>query len=156
MNDGIDSLIFKLERLVRDGSNEPVETDVYELKPVPSLGSAWLTIQESANAFLNTRGGVLILGIKENTGAKKTASWRRYEFTGWSENNEENVKRIAKVFIDQEGHSLDLSDRFRPLVIRSFLNGQVALQYVDELPACSVSTAVAQIDPGIKKQLPPL
>ncbi len=37
----IDELLRKLERLVREGGDEPIEGDIYELKSVPSDGGSW-------------------------------------------------------------------------------------------------------------------
>lgn len=136
MDDDIEAILRKLERLVRDGGDESVEGDIYELKPVPSGGGSWHEIAVSANAFLNTKGGVLILGVEENK-REKGRGWPqgRYKFTGWREDNEENLKALPQKFADMDNRPLDLSDHFRSLVVRSFLDGQVALQFVDELSA---------------------
>ncbi|MDB5352512.1 MAG: putative transcriptional regulator, contains domain [Planctomycetota bacterium] len=135
MADEIDSLLRKLERLVREGGEEPIEGDIYELKSVPSDGGSWHQIAVSANAFLNTRGGILILGVKEHSHSKGTGPWKRYSFTGWREDNENNLRDLPKKFADMDDRSLELDDQFRPLVIRPFLDGQIALQFVDELSA---------------------
>ena len=135
MADEIDAILAKLERLVRDGGDESVEGDIYELKPVPSGGGSWHEITVSANAFLNTRGGILILGVKENKREKGKYPEGRYKFTGWREDNENNLKELPTKFADMDGHDLELGEYFRPLAVRPFLDGQVALQFVDELPA---------------------
>ncbi len=135
MAEEIDAILRKLEQLVREGGDESVEGDLYELKPVPSDGGSWHQITISANAFLNTRGGVLILGVKETKREKGVWAEGRYKFTGWREDNENNLKELLEKFADLDGHDLDVKDYFRPLVVRPFLGGQVALQYVDELPA---------------------
>jgi hypothetical protein len=55
--DDLTPILTKLERCVRDGAYESLETDWLEVKPVPATGHAWDRIRESVCAFLNARGG---------------------------------------------------------------------------------------------------
>jgi ATP-dependent DNA helicase RecG len=131
----VDSTLLKLARLIRDGRFEPLETDALEIKPVPAQGGEWKEICKSVNAFLNTRGGVLILGVKEEEIKEEKSNRKRYVHKGWQADKEPNLKEISKNFTDRNGHKVDLSDCFPPMELKPFLTGHVALVYVDELAA---------------------
>lgn len=128
----IDKALQRLEILVREGRYEPLETETIEIKPVPSDGGQWVELHKSVNAFLNTRGGIVILGIKEV--GQGTA--RHYGFTGYREEAEAKIKELPRQFTDRRGVALDLrQDSFPDMQIRDFLDGRLALIFVDELPA---------------------
>ena len=55
----------KFQVLIEQERFEELESDTIELKPCPSTGQSWGERFKSVNAFLNTRGGLLVLGIKE-------------------------------------------------------------------------------------------
>ncbi|MHC1769160.1 MAG: helix-turn-helix domain-containing protein [Verrucomicrobiia bacterium] len=121
--------LTKLADLIRLGQFTDLETEGLEIKPVPAEGGEWKERHKSINAFLNTRGGIMIFGVKEE-GAGPT---RRYVFTGWKEHAEPNIKEIPKLFTDRKSVVQDLSDCFPPVELRDFLGGRVAVLYVDEL-----------------------
>jgi ATP-dependent DNA helicase RecG len=126
----IDRTLAKLEQLIKDERFEQLETDTIEIKPVPPTGGDWKERKKSVNAFLNSRGGILILGIKEETVGQS----KRYALTGWrGESEEGNVRAFAKSFTDQKGSILDLTDYLPPPSIKEILGRQIALVFVDEL-----------------------
>jgi ATP-dependent DNA helicase RecG len=125
----VDAILNKLADLIRLGQFTDLETEGLEIKPVPAEGGEWRERHKSVNAFLNTRGGIMIFGLKEE-GVVPT---RRYIFTGWQPHAEPNLKDIPKLFTDRKGVFQDLSDCFPPIEWRDFLNGRVAVLYVDEL-----------------------
>ena len=84
MRDFIGDTLLKLQRLIADGRFEELESDGLEIKPVPATGGEWKEIHKTTNAFLNTRGGILLLGIKE----EGTGQARRYVFSGYREDAE--------------------------------------------------------------------
>lgn len=127
----VDKTLNRLAELIPRGRFEELETDTIELKPVPADTNNWRELHKSVCAFLNTRGGILILGIKE-TG---TGAARGYEFTGWQPHAEPKLKEISKQFTERDGGRLDLSEAFPPPTIQDFMNGKVAVVLVDELPA---------------------
>ncbi len=127
----LDEILIRLRNLILDERFEPVETDTLELKAGPADGGLWKEVYKTANAFLNTRGGILILGIKEEgKGAAK-----RYVFTGWKESFEGPLKDLPKQFTDRGGSPLDLHESFPSASPRNFMNGQIGVVYVDELAA---------------------
>ncbi len=128
MDKTVENLLHQLDDLIRQQRYQSLETDTVEIKPVPSTGHQWTEVFKSANAFLNTRGGLILLGVKEEQRP------RGFVFTGWKEQNENNVRELPLKFTDKEGKPLDLSEAFRSEVV-PFQEGQIAIIYVDELAA---------------------
>ncbi|MFA6507547.1 MAG: RNA-binding domain-containing protein [Treponemataceae bacterium] len=131
MMDTIDRILEKLESHIRLGTYEQLESDSLELKPVPSDSGSWSERYKSACAFLNTRGGILILGIKEET----VGSRKKFLYTGYRGDCEEKIRDLARGYTDRAGSAVELSDAFPPPVVKPFLDGQVVLIYIDELSA---------------------
>lgn len=127
----VDQTLNKLAELIQQGRFVELETEGIEIKPVPADGGEWKECHKSVNAFLNTRGGIVILGIKE----EGTGPARRYVVSEWKDHAEPNLKELPKLFTDRKGVKLDLSDRFPPMEIRTLLGKRVAVLYVDELAA---------------------
>ena len=131
MPDIVDKTLKKLAALIAAGRFENLEDDGLEIKPTPSTTSSWRQSHTSANAFLNTRGGLLLFGFKEEGQGPQ----RRWVFTGYREDAEAQLKEFPRRFTDQNGTPLDLSQFFPPPQIRDFQEGRAAVLYVDELPA---------------------
>jgi len=132
MHNAIDRVLQKLAVLVQEGRFEEQETDTLEIKPVPADAGSWKQIYVSANAFLNTRGGIIVLGIKEES---KNDKPRRYLFTGYRAEAEDKLKELRLQFTDRLGQKLELEpDAFR-IQIKEFLHGRVALVFIDGLSA---------------------
>ncbi len=127
----LEKALSRIETALVDGKYEPVETDRFELKSCPATGGEWKQIAKSVNAFLNTRGGIVIIGIKE----EHPPTGKRLVFTGYREDAEENIKALAKRFTDKDGRPVDLSICFPEPQIRDFHTGRIAILHVDELPA---------------------
>lgn len=127
----VDQILNELSQLIQQGRFAGLETDALEIKPVPSDGGEWKERHKSINAFLNTRGGIMILGVKE----EGTGPARRYVITGWKEHAEPHLKEISKQFTDGDGAAQDLSDCFPPMQIRDLPGGRVAVVYIEELAA---------------------
>lgn len=130
----IDILLTKLDRCIAEDRHESVETDGVEIKPVPSSSGEWKEIHKTTCAFLNTRGGILLLGFKETTG-RSDPSEHRWQFTGWQEHAEAKLKELPKQFTGQNGEVFDMIEWLPPMQLRPFRDGQVAIVYIDELPA---------------------
>ncbi|MFM8421521.1 MAG: RNA-binding domain-containing protein [Verrucomicrobiota bacterium] len=127
----VDQILGQLADLIQQGQFKELETEGLEIKPVPSEGGVWEQCHQSVNAFLNTRGGILILGVKE----ERSGTARRYVISEWHEHAEPKVKEFPRLFTDRKGVKLDLDDCFPPMQIRTFLGKRVAVVYVDELAA---------------------
>ena len=124
----IDQILSKLAELVTQGRYEALETEALEIKSVPPDTGSWRELHRVVNAFLNTRGGIIILGVKE----EGQGPARRYVFTGYREEVEPKLKEIRQQFTDREDRPLDLPEMY--VEIRDFAGGRIALLYVDELP----------------------
>lgn len=129
----VENTLRKLADSIRQQKFVELETDWLEIKPVPAVGSDWREFHKTVNAFLNTRGGIVIIGIKDE--GQKQGKDRRYVFTGWNESAEPKLKEVPKVFTDRNGVVQDLSDCFPSPRILDFLDGRVAVVYVEELAA---------------------
>jgi ATP-dependent DNA helicase RecG len=126
-----DAILAKLSDLIRQGRFAELETEAVEIKPVPATGADWKEVHKSVNAFLNTRGGILILGVRE----EGTGKDRRYVLDGWKDHAEPNLKEFSRLFTDRKGVAQDLGHCFPHMEIRSLLADRVAVVYVDELAA---------------------
>src|SRR5947208_364064 len=113
----VDQILNRLADLIRQNRYVELETEGLEIKPVPAEGGAWRERHKSINAFLNTRGGIVILGVTE----VGMGPARRYALSGWKEHAEPNLKEIPKLFTDRHGVVQDLSDCFPPTQLRDLL-----------------------------------
>ncbi len=129
LRSAIDDILQKLSVLIQENRFEELESDTLEIKPVPSEGGQWRERYKSVNAFLNTQGGILILGIKEEC----QGSSRRYVFTGYQDHAENKIKDLPNQFEDLDGKAVSIADQFPNPELRQFLTGRIALVYVDEL-----------------------
>ena len=127
----IDEILSKLADLIQQDRFAELETERLEIKPVPADGAEWKERHKSVNAFLNTRGGILILGVKE----EGTGLARRYVLNGWKDHAEPNLKEFPRLFTDRKGVKQDLTDCFPPMELRTLLGVRIAVVYVDELAA---------------------
>jgi len=131
--DDLSLLLSELASLISQNKFEELESDSIEFKPCPSSSQDWNERYKSINAFLNTRGGVLILGIKESG----TGSGRRYEVTGYDASVENKLVDLTKsIYTDAKGHPLhDLKENLPPPEIRNFMDKRIAILRIDELSA---------------------
>ncbi len=125
----IDQILGKLAELIQQERFAELETEWLELKPVPADGGSWAERHKTVNAFLNTRGGILILGVKE----QGTGESRRYVLSGWKDHAEPNLKDFPQLFTDGLGQKQQLDDCFPPMELRTLLGQRIAVVYVDEL-----------------------
>ena len=125
--DSLSQILAKLENCVRQRSYESLETDWLEIKSVPSSGNAWDSIRDSICAFLNTRGGVVILGVKDEQHPQ-----RHYTFTGYTEDNSGNLSAFRSAFKDARGNPMDVGE-FLFAEVKPFAMGQIAVVRVSAL-----------------------
>lgn len=125
----IDKILVKLKNCLEKNTYESIETDKIELKDL-SKGNDWKELHKSVCAFLNTRGGTIIIGIHENSNKTK------YKLSGFNTANEDKLKEMPNLFTDDSGMKIDLSEYVRTdlFEIRDFLNSQVCILYIEKLP----------------------
>lgn len=125
----IDELLNRIEKSIREQDYHSFESEAIELKDL-STGDNWKELYKTVNAFLNTRGGIVIVGINENPKNKTI------KFTGYNDKNEPKLKELPKLFTDENGTQLDLSEYINPenFLIKQFLDGKVAIVNVEKLP----------------------
>lgn len=126
----VQRIIERLGELIASGEYEPLESDRLEIKDNSSSSSDWKEVYKSVCAFLNTDGGILILGIKEDTKNKK------YVLKGYQTTQEDKLKEIqTRVFKGQEGQPLDLKEEnLIHFKTDNTLEKPLLLIYVDQLP----------------------
>ena len=129
--DDLTLLFERLQVLIEQERFEELESDTIEFKPCPSTRQSWAERFRSVNAFLNTRGGVLILGIRE----EGRGSDRRYVVSGYDASAENSLREMRDIFTDSENRSLPLTEFLPPTEVRSFMGHRIAIQRVDALPA---------------------
>jgi ATP-dependent DNA helicase RecG len=123
-------ILTSLEHCIRTRTYESLETDWLEVKPVPAHGKDWTSIHESICAFLNSNGGVVLLGVKEVNKAP-----RHWAFTGYTENQSSQLSDLRRKFQDSKGHLLEsVGDHLR-VEVKPFMDGQIAILIVAPLPA---------------------
>jgi len=125
----IDKILQQIENHIKNRTFSHIETDKIELKDL-STGTEWKELYKTVCAFLNTRGGTIVIGVKEDKEHKQ------FHFTGVNQNNEGNIKQICNQFTDDEGRKIDLTEFIRPdlVELRSFLGGQMCIVFIEKLP----------------------
>ena len=90
----IDKVLDRIEDCIINNRYESVETEVIELKPTPPHLAGAKSLLQSVCAFMNTNGGILILGIRENNNVTP----KNYEVKGYKEDSENVIKSFGKQF----------------------------------------------------------
>ena len=121
----IEKTLITLESCLQTGSYQSIETERVELKDLSTKGR-WQSFYETVCAFLNTEGGIVIIGVNEKG--------KSYHFTGYDENNEGKLKELPRKFTNDQGQELDLSGYFPSFEIHDLFGGRVCVVYVDKLP----------------------
>lgn len=123
----ITNILSKLESHIQAGTFEQLESDKIELKSLAD-GTDWTELYKSVCAFLNTEGGIVIVGIKEKD--------RKYRFTGYKGEpaEEDKLRNLPNQFTDENGVKLNLSDQFPSPEVIDFLDGRLCVVYVEKLP----------------------
>lgn len=126
----VDKVLNLIEDSIRSGIYKPVETEVIELKPTPPSLKESKSLLESVCAFLNTNGGILIVGIKENN----NVSPKTYQVKGYNENFESVLSEIGRCFTDGEFNPVDIREFIVNHEIKDFMGDRVCVIYIDKLP----------------------
>jgi ATP-dependent DNA helicase RecG len=98
----IKDIISQLERSLVTGDFKDVEHSYLELKDL-STGNEWKSLYQTVCAFLNTKGGYIVCGIRERN--------RSYNLSGFDRNNEGRLLELRNKFFRNERNVLvDLAD----------------------------------------------
>lgn len=124
-----DNILLQLEECLSSNTYKDLETEKIELKDL-SGGDDWKELYKTVCAFLNTQGGIVIIGVKEKN--DKSA----YQFHGFKAGNEDKLKELPKQFTTDGGQPIDLTNYIRPdlFEIRNFMSGRICIVYVEKLP----------------------
>ena len=128
----LDDILLKLKNCLENHTYEPIESQSIEIKDLSS-GGKWTELYKSACAFLNTQGGIIIVGIHENLKQPK-----QYKLTGYDDGNENNLIRLAQQFSDSQDNTtetnlLDLGEFFH-WEIHDFLDKRICIIDIRALP----------------------
>ena len=128
----LDDILLKLKNCLENHTYEPIESQSIEIRDLSS-GGKWTELYKSACAFLNTQGGIIIVGIHENLKQPK-----QYKLTGYDDGNENNLIRLAQQFSDSQDNTtetnlLDLGPFFH-WEIHDFLDKRICIIDIRALP----------------------
>lgn len=125
----VERTLAKIEACIENKSYQSIETEKIELKDLSS-GKDWRELYKTTCAFLNSQGGIIIIGIHENN--TKT----EYKFKGFNLNNEDKLKELPKQFSSDDLQQINLNEYIRPdlFEIHDFMGGQVCIVFIEKLP----------------------
>lgn len=125
----IDKVLAEIEDCILTKQYRRIESEIIELKNYGHKGTVnWNSVMETVCAFLNTDGGIVIMGIKEDDKSQN----KHYEVKGFNFNNEPSLKEALKTFKDDSNHSKDIL-RFIHLEQREFSQHKILIMFVDPL-----------------------
>lgn len=127
--DELTIILERLESCVRDRTWASFETQGLEIKPIPPTGGAWHSLAQSVCAFLNTSGGLIILGVKDEGRPHRHFS---FPSPGYTEQNSGQLSALIEKFTDSEARPLPVAEWVR-LEARNFHSGQVAVLRISAL-----------------------
>ena len=121
----VEKILKQIETSLKNDTFKSVETERIELKDL-STGDKWKELYISTCAFLNTDGGIIIVGVNEKS--------NKYKLTGFDDNYEGKIKELTTKFTDENGNKLDLKNYFPAFELQDLLDKRVCVIYVDNLP----------------------
>jgi ATP-dependent DNA helicase RecG len=124
----IEKILLEIENCIKTDTFKNLEHDKLELKDNSHIASGWKEVYKTACAFLNTSGGILLIGVFEDLENKK------FIIPGYNKSNEEKTKAIKRVFTDENKNEVDLSQYFIDYEINEILGKEVLAIYIDPLP----------------------
>lgn len=101
-DDMLDRIILGIETALSNGQFQDSENSIVELKDLSS-GNEWTSLKQTVCAFLNTKGGYVICGIRERN--------KEYSLPGFDRNNEGKLLELGtRFFKNDHDVLLDLSE----------------------------------------------
>ncbi len=126
----VDKILNQIEDCIRNNYYKPIETEKVELKPTPPNLKGAFSVLQSVCAFMNTNGGILVLGIKDNNNVAD----KNYELKGYKEEFEPILKDFGKCFTDKDFNFIDVTEFIVSYEIKEFMTDRVCVVYIDKLP----------------------
>jgi len=125
----VDRILSQVKQCIENDTFKELETEKIELKDL-STGEEWKELYKTICAYVNTNGGIVIIGIKENNDKSK------YLFKGFNAANESKLKEIPKQFTTDTGIPFDITEYVRPdlFEIIDFMGGRVCVLYIEKAP----------------------
>ena len=123
----IDKILGTIENHIINSTFEKLENDRLEIKDNSHVSSKWTELYKTTCAFLNTQGGIIIIGVHEDEKNNK------YTVTGFDLNNENKTKELGKNFKDENNKPLDLSS-YISIETHLFFDKHILAIYVEQLP----------------------
>ena len=124
----IEKILFEIENCIENNTFKKLEHDKLELKDNSHHTSNWKEVYKTACSFLNTSGGIILIGIYEDEKSKQ------FVVTGYDKRNEEKTKEISNVYTNELKQTVDLSQYFTAFEIHKILEKEVLAIYVEEIP----------------------
>ena len=125
----ITEILSEIEDCILTNQYKRIESEIIELKNYGHKGTVnWDSVMESVCAFLNTDGGIIIMGIKEGDKSEK----KHYEVKGFNFNNESSLKEALKIFKDDADHPKEII-RLIKLDQKEFMNQKIMIMFVEPL-----------------------
>ncbi|MBC7552476.1 MAG: putative DNA binding domain-containing protein [Taibaiella sp.] len=122
----VDEILGEIEYCIENDEFRKLENEKIELKDNSHEKSDWNEVYKTINAFLNTDGGIIITGIKED---EKN---RKFILTGFDHKNEPKTKAIISKYTDEKNNIVHLPNNVR-FETRKLLNHDVLIIFVDAL-----------------------
>ncbi|MFT3678709.1 MAG: putative DNA binding domain-containing protein [Ferruginibacter sp.] len=124
----IEKILQRVENCIIKGEFEKIENDKLDFKDNSHSASEWKEVFKTACAFLNTGGGIIVLGIHEDEKEKK------YIITGFNKTNEEKLKTIGQEFLNSKKEKDNFQEYITAYEEHEILGKNVLAIYIDQLP----------------------
>ena len=124
----VEQILAEIESCIQSGIFKKLEDDKLEIKDNSHSTSKWQEVYRTSCAFLNTNGGILLLGIHEDEKNKT------FHIKGFNKENEDKLKTIKNQFKNEKKAALDLEQYFASYKYFEILGKEVVAIYIAELP----------------------